>query len=239
MRVIGVFVLLVALAWLGYALFALAWDSGTSRATDDKIQAALASVLAIGAVAMIARQAWGWMVCAGVGVVFVAVVVMATIASTANRSAGPVANPFLLRNLPTTEQALAARLDWSWWATSVDSLRQRERDDDALARPWEIQGDGGIRLLVLRDPTAPFKDEYFPFEIFLILNADKGTVAIRAFDRFHSENRTNPIELRLADEGGRQRVVVVARSDKECQTKTFIVERAAGTVTPLSIADAC
>ena len=239
MRVIGILLLIVALLWLGYALFALAWDGGTARATDDKIQAAMAAVLALGAAGMIARQSWGWMLCAAAALAVVVFFALALMASSLSKPK-PVAGPLLLKDLPSSESALATRLDAAWWAASVAAIRQREADNDAIARPWAIQGDDSVRLLVLHDLRVPLRDEkYFPLDFFLVLNTAKGTVAARALERFYSADRAAPAELQLSVDGGGQRAKVVARSDKECVTRTFTIDRAAGTLTPLASAAAC
>lgn len=65
MRVGGILLLIPTLALAAYALFALGWDGGTSRVWGDYFLLAVAAGMGVGAVAMIAGQAWGaWL---GVG----------------------------------------------------------------------------------------------------------------------------------------------------------------------------
>lgn len=239
MRIAGILLLLLALVWLGYALFALVWDGGTARATDDRVMAGLAIVLAIGAGGMVARQSWGWMVCAAVAAVVVAGLVLTALTRQAQRPA-PAAGPVLLQNLPQPELPLAAALDRSWWATSVESLRDRERRNDAIARDWAIQGDDGVRLLVLTDLRRGVSGEtFFAYQVFLILDAAKGTVVRRVFDDFSSDDRAAPVELRLSTEGGRKRATVLGRSSRGCLARAFAIDPTAGTIVPLPTAGAC
>ena len=239
MRIAGIVLLPLALVWLGYALFALAWDGGTARATDDRIMAGLAIALAIGAAGMIARRSWGWMVCAAVAAVVVAGLVLASLARQAQRPA-PAAGPALLQNLPQTEQPLAAALDRTWWAASVEALRDRERRNDAIARDWAIQGADRVRLLVLTDLRRGLPSEtFFAYQAFLVLDTAKGTVVRRVFDDFSSDDRAAPVELRLSTEDSQRRATVLGRSSRGCLAKVFAIDAAAGTIAPLPTAGAC
>lgn len=239
MRRSGVLLLLLALAWLGYALLALAWDGGTARATDDRIMAGLAAVLAIGAIGMIGRRSWGWMVCAGVAAVVVAGLVLVALARPSQKPTR-AAGPALLQNLPQAEQSLAAALDRTWWTAAVDALRDRERAADAIARDWAIQGDDRIRLLVLTDLRRGLQDEsFFAYQVYVVVDTARGTVVRRAFDDFTSDDRTAPVELRLSTENGHIRATVTGRSSRGCQTKVLAIDAVAGTIVPLPAASTC
>ncbi len=63
MRLLGIFPLLLALWGLGYGWFALAWDGGTQRVAGDWALIGLSALLGIGAIAAIAGQRWGWILC--------------------------------------------------------------------------------------------------------------------------------------------------------------------------------
>ncbi len=231
-RVTGIVLLILALMWLGYALFALAWDGGTSRATDDRIQIGFALVLAIGAAGMIARQSWGWMLCVALGVAVVAFVAFALFATSATKPKSS-AGPPTLGSLPLAAQPLAAALNRTWWESSIDTLRQRERDNDAIARDWALQGDAQIRLVVLTDLKRGMKDDkYFPLDPFVVVNTAKGTIVTKVIGDFFSEDRQAPVELRLAPETnvGRTRATVLLRSDKGCIGRSFAIDSADGTI---------
>ncbi len=239
MRSAGILLLLLALAWLGYALFALAWDGGTARAMDDRIMAGLAVALAIGAIGMIGRQSWGWMVCTGVAVVVVAGLLLVALARP-SQSPAPAAGPTLLQSLPQTEQPLAAALGRSWWTASIETLRDRERSNDAIARDWAIQGDDRVRLLVLTDLRRGIQSEtFFAYQVYVVLDTARGTVARRVFDDFSSDDRTAPVELQLSTEDGQRRATVLGRSSRGCLEKAFTIDPAAGTIVPLPTAGAC
>lgn len=77
MRVGGILLLIPMLALAAYALFALGWDSGASRVWGDCFLLTVATGMGVGAVAMIARQAWGaWL---GIGLL-AALMLLATAA---------------------------------------------------------------------------------------------------------------------------------------------------------------
>src|SRR5262245_3500386 len=56
LKMLGVALLVLALAGFAYAWFALAWDGGTARASGDRLLIGLSTLVAVGAVGMIARQ---------------------------------------------------------------------------------------------------------------------------------------------------------------------------------------
>lgn len=238
MRLAGILMLLLALAWLGYALFALAWDGGTARATEDRVMAGLAVVLAIGAVGMIARQSWGWMVCTAVALVVASGIVL-TVVARSSQPPATTAGPALLQTLPQADQPLATALGRAWWATSVETLRQRERDNDAIARDWAIQGDGRVRLVVLTDLRRGVTGSTIPYNVFLLLDTAKGTIARKVFDDFASDDRAAPIEMQLSSDGDRRRATVIGRRGGACLSRVFALDPAAGTIEPVSTAGAC
>lgn len=74
MQVGGVLLLLPTLALAAYGLFALGWDGGTPRVWGDYALLGVAVLMGVGAVAMIARRAWGAYL--GFGVLMAIVVLM-------------------------------------------------------------------------------------------------------------------------------------------------------------------
>jgi hypothetical protein len=222
MRFAGALLLIVSLGWLAYALFALAWDSG-EPANEDRVMVGLSAVLALGSAGLIFRQRWGWWACGAVGVAVVGLIVLDAVASVAppQQNRGPV----LLQDLPPDPARIATRLDAAWWSASIDSLREREHQNDAIARDWAIQGDGSIRLVVLHDPTRDARDgSFIPLSIFLAVRGPNGTAVTPLFDDFYSDNREAPVKLTMDKTKG----TVVARSSRVCLSRGFTIDPAAG-----------
>jgi len=220
----------VALAGLGYGLFALAWDGGTDRVTGDRILIGLAPLLAAGAGGMIARQYWGWILCAAVGMFMAMILGFYGLFRKFTTPVAPSATATLLQRLPgNNPQGIAAALGPAWWNTPIEELRKREHEDNAIARDWEIQGDGRTRLIVLTDLGRTGNGNSIPLNIFLLLNTGRGTVVRPVTDGFSSEDRDAPVELKVS----RQQATVVVRGSA-CLSKNFALDHDAGAITPLA-----
>jgi len=230
MRAAGIIVVLVALVLLGRSLFALAWDAGTARTLDDWMLIALSALLLAGGGAMIANRAWGWKLALGVVVLLGALIVFGAALSVRNADK---ASRLALYELPD-KRRVATDLTGEWWATPVEKLRELRRENDAIARDWEIQGDAETRLIVLHDPALPTLDgRIFPLSVFLLVNAGHKRAALEVLDGFYSADRDAPVELGLHNDGERRRAIVIARGEKGCVSKTYAIDARTATIVPV------
>jgi hypothetical protein len=148
----------------------------------------------------------------------------------------PSNEPILLRDVSLATPRMAAQFDAKWWATPVETLRERERAKDATARAWAIQGDDRIRLVVLNDTRRQIRDGTFrPLHVVLLVNNPKGTTGISLWDSFYSDDRDTPVQLQVDG----HRVTVVARSSRECRSESLLIDAADATATLIPGSGGC
>jgi hypothetical protein len=227
MRAGGVIVCIVAIAIVGYGWFALAWDGGTPRTRDDWLLIALGALLLVSGGLMVAGSAWGLKLAIAVGVILGVVAVFARL-----NQAGidPTSAKLALHELPLRgdEREIAAAFGDRWWATSVEELRTLRRQNDAIARDWQLQGDQRVRLVVMMDTQLPVEGERMPLNAFLLLNAGGKRTAREVVHGFYSDGREAPFELTLQAGAA----TIVAKSERERVVKSYTIDPRSGEIRP-------
>lgn len=228
MRAAGVVVCIVAVVIVGYGWFALAWDGGTPRVKDDWLLIALGALLLVSGGLMFAGSAWGLKLALAVGVMLG---VVAMFAKLDQAGIDPTSQKLALHELPMSSDPsrIAAVLGDQWWATPLEELRTLRRQNDAIARDWEIQGDQRVRLIVIMDAQLPVEGERMPLNAFLLVNAGGKRTAREAVHGFYTDAREAPFALTLRDEANRVTATVVTKGG---ESKTYAIDPGAGTIQP-------